>query len=155
MKKTNLTKENLDAFLAEKSFALVGVPRDPKKFGYHAFTSLVDHKMNIIPVNPQMTMVDDKPCYPDLSTIPETPGAVISMVPQDQTLSVLMEADKLGIKNIWIQMKSDSPEAIQYAHDKNMNVIFGECILMYVKPVTSFHAFHRFLRKLFGSLPVS
>lgn len=32
-------------------------------------------------------------------------------------------------------------------------LIYGECIFMFMKPSEGFHKFHRFIRRIFGSIP--
>jgi predicted CoA-binding protein len=65
---------------------------------------------------------------------------------------VVKEAREKGIKNIWIQQSSDTPEAIKELEGSDINFVTGECILMHYKP-GSFHKFHRAINKLFGMFP--
>jgi hypothetical protein len=72
---------------------------------------------------------------------------------KDQTAGLVEEAVKKGITKIWIQQRSDTPEALQIAKKHNIPVITGRCIFMFADPVTSVHHFHRWISKLFGSFP--
>lgn len=143
----------IDLFLEQTWFAFVGATDNPKKFGSAAYRDLKKRGLTLVPVNPRHATVDGDACYPALAELPETPPAVISMVPRAQTAKIAEEAWNAGVTHIWIQMKSDTPEALSFCLDKGMNVISGECILMHVKPVQSVHAFHRWIRRLFGRMP--
>ena len=57
-----------------------------------------------------------------------------------------------GITHIWMQPGSESAAAIAEAAKAGITVISGECILMFLEPVESFHAFHRFV-KVVGRYP--
>jgi hypothetical protein len=46
-----------------------------------------------------------------------------------------------------------SQAAIEYAVSNKVNLVAGQCILMFAEPVEGFHKFHRNLKKLFGRLP--
>jgi predicted CoA-binding protein len=71
---------------------------------------------------------------------------------KDQTATVVREAIDKGIRNIWIQQSSDTPEALALLKGKDINVITGQCILMHHKP-DSFHKFHRNIKRFFGLMP--
>jgi hypothetical protein len=34
-----------------------------------------------------------------------------------------------------------------------MNLVHHECVLMFIEPVTSIHALHRWMKKLIGTYP--
>ena len=59
----------------------------------------------------------------------------------------------LGVKNIWMQQGSESENAIEFCNKNEINVIHGECILMFAEPVKSIHSFHRWVNKLIGKYP--
>ena len=46
------TLKQINEFLDSQPIALVGVSRNPKKFGYAVFKELKEKGMKIIPVNP-------------------------------------------------------------------------------------------------------
>lgn len=78
-------------------------------------------------------------------------GAVIA-VPKTRCEDAVAEAIEAGIPRLWIQAGCDSKEAVALCEEKGVPVIHGACVLMYAQPVTSVHAFHRWLVKLFGRL---
>ena len=146
------TMKQINQFLDCQPIALVGVSRNPKKFGYAAFRELKEKGMRIIPVNPEADEIMGEKVYPNVSSLPQDVKAIIIMTKKDKTLSVVREAAARGISEIWIQQMADSREVIDELKGTDINYITGECILMHYKP-NSIHKFHRNLLKFFGRLP--
>jgi hypothetical protein len=144
--------KQIEDFIASQPVAMVGVSRNPKKFGQMAFKELRGKGLNVIPVNPAAGDILGEKAYPDINSLPPEVGGVIIMTKKDQTASVVKEARNKGIKNIWIQQNSDSKEAVKDLEGSNINYITGECILMHYKP-HSIHKFHRAINKFFGKFP--
>ena len=144
--------KQIETFIASEPIALVGVSRNPKKFGYAAFKELKEKGMNIIPVNPAAEEILGSKVYHDVNSLPAEVGGLIVMTSKDQSAGVIREAKAKGIKNIWLQQMSDTKEALDELEGSDINFIKGECILMFYKP-HSFHKFHRALKKLFGRYP--
>jgi hypothetical protein len=146
------TLKQINEFLDSQPIALVGVSRNPKKFGYSAFKELKEKGMKVIPVNPLAVEIMGEKAYPSVKMLPPEVQSIIIVTKKDQTVSVIREAKEKGIKQIWIQQMADSKEAISELQDSGINFITGECILMYYKP-HSIHKFHGSLKKLFGRYP--
>jgi uncharacterized protein len=146
------TLKQINEFIDSQPIALVGVSRNPKKFGHTAFKELKDKGMNIIPVNPVADEILGRKVYPNIKELPNDIKGIIIMTKKDQTASVVREAKEKGIKQIWIQQMADSKESLAELKDSDINYITGECILMYYKP-HSIHKFHGKLKKLFGRFP--
>jgi predicted CoA-binding protein len=147
---TSLKK--IEDFIAAEPIAMVGVSRNPKKFGQAAFKELKDKGLNIIPVNPSADDILGVKAYPSVSALPSEVCGIIIMTKKDQTLGVVKEARAKGIKNIWIQQNAETREALKELEGSDINCITGECILMHYKP-HSVHKFHRGINKFFGRFP--
>ena len=146
------TLKQINEFLDSQPIALVGVSRNPKKFGYSAFKELKEKGMNIIPVNPVASEIMGEKSYPSVKVLPPDVQGIIILTKKDKTASVIREAKEKGIKQIWIQQMADTKEALEELKGTDINYITGECILMYYKP-HSIHKFHRGLKKFFGIFP--
>lgn len=144
--------KDVAVFLSAGKYAVAGVSRDPKKFGNVVFKTLLKKGMDVVPVNPAADTIDGVKCYNSVSDIPSDIKGVIFMTPKEETLSVAREAISKGIKNLWIQQGAESKSAISELEKENVNLIHGECIMMFWKP-DGVHSFHRFLKKIFGRLP--
>jgi predicted CoA-binding protein len=142
----------IEDFIAAEPIAMVGVSRNPKKFGQMAFKELKDKGLNIIPVNPAADEILGIKAYPDINSLPLAVKGVIIMTEKNQTPGVVKEARAKGIKNIWIQQMADSKEALKELEGSDINYITGECILMHYKP-QGIHKFHKAIKKFFGRFP--
>jgi hypothetical protein len=144
--------KQIEEFMASTPVALIGVSRDPKKFGHAAFKELKQKGLDIIPVNPLADEILGIKTYRDVKSLPPEVKGVIIMTKKDKTAAVVKEAREKGIRNIWIQQMADSKEALKDLEGSGINYITGECILMHYKP-HSIHKFHKAVRKLFGVFP--
>jgi predicted CoA-binding protein len=144
--------KQIEEFMAASPVALVGVSRNPKKFGQAAFKELKEKGLDIIPVNPMADEILGVKAYRDVKSLPSEVKGVIIMTKKDQTAGVVRDAREKGIKNIWIQQMADSREALKNLKGSDINYITGECILMHYKP-HSIHKFHKAIRKFFGVFP--
>jgi predicted CoA-binding protein len=131
---------------------MVGVSRNPKKFGYAAYKELKDKGMKIVPVNPLADEIMGEKCYRNVATLPPDIKGIIILTKKAQTAEVVREAKEKGIRQIWIQQMADSSDAIKELEGTDINFITKECILMHYK-ANGVHKFHRAIRKLFGGMP--
>jgi uncharacterized protein len=144
--------KQIEEFIASEPIAMVGVSRDPKKFGFAAFRELKEKGMNIIPVNPYTDEIHGSKAYRDLKSIPTGVKGAIIVTPKAATAAVVREAKDAGIKQIWIQQNADTKEAVAELQGTDINYIVGQCILMHYKP-NSIHKFHGRVKKFFGRYP--
>lgn len=147
------TMQTVRDFLAEEKLAVVGVSRNPQKFGNAVYRELKQKDYTVYPVNPNTETIGDDVCYPDLKSLPEPVGGVIMVVPPAQTEQAVRDAAEAGIKRIWMQRGSESGEAIAFCEQQGIEVVSKQCVLMFAEPVAAFHKFHRFFARLFGSVP--
>ena len=147
-----VTLKQIDEFIAAEPIAMVGVSRNPKKFGFTAFRELKEKGMNILPVNPHAELIHGVKTFPDLKSLPESVKGLIIMTQKSQTAGLVRDAKEKGIKQIWIQQMSESKDAFKELEGSGINYISGQCILMHYKP-HSIHKFHGTLKKFFRSFP--
>ena len=147
-----VTLKQIDEFIAAEPIAMVGVSRNPKKFGFTAFRELKEKGMNIIPVNPHAELIHGAKTYPNLKSLPDSVKGLIIMTQKSQTAGLVRDAKEKGIKQIWIQQMSESKDAFKELEGSGINYISGQCILMHYKP-HSIHKFHGNLKKFFRSFP--
>lgn len=147
-----VTQQQISDFLANDPIAMAGVSRNTKKFGYTAFKELRTKGLNLVPVNPHGGDIDGLKAYRSVDELPAEIKALLVMTKKDRTADVVRSARDKGIKHIWIQQMSETPEALAELKDTDINLISKQCILMFHKP-HSLHKFHRGFKKLFGLLP--
>jgi uncharacterized protein len=150
-----VTQKQIDSFFSLDSFAVIGVSREPKKFGNAVFKEMKAKNLKVYPVHPELEKVGDDVCYKNLQSLPRIPKALIISVNKNKTLETVKDAVDAGIKNIWIQQMSETPEAIDFCEKNNVNLIHRQCVFMFLEPVQGFHKFHRFLKSIFGKIPIN
>jgi len=145
--------QDIRDFLAEKTLAVVGLSRDEKSFSAAAAKELRTKGYKLYAVNPNAASIGGEKCYPGLAALPGKVGGVLVFTPPSQTEKVVREAAAAGIRRIWIQQGAQSDAAVRFCADNKLPAVSRQCILMYAEPVASIHAFHRWVKKLFGGLP--
>jgi predicted CoA-binding protein len=147
------SKAAIEEFMKQKNIAVVGASRNKDKFGTAIYRELKTHGHKVYAVNPNADMVEGDRCYAGLGALPAKVDGVILCIPPAQTIAVIEEAARLGIKYIWLQQGANSPAGEAKAKELGLNLVAGECIFMFLDPVESIHKFHRFFNKLFGAYP--
>lgn len=147
--------ESIKSFLQLKNIAVVGVSRKGEGFGAGIYNHLKDSGYTVYAVNRIGGFSNNIKLYNSLFQIDQQIDGIITLVPPSETENLVKAANDLGIKNVWMQQGSESPDAINFCKEKKINVVHGECVLMFVEPVNSIHRFHRFINKLVGKYPKS
>ena len=146
------TRSSIEQFLSENTLALAGASRSGKKFGNAVAKDLTKKGYKLFLVHPEASEVDGLKCYSNLAELPDEVGGLVLVVPPEQTERIAQEAAAMGIQNIWMQQGSESREAVDLCQENGINVIHGECILMFAQP-TGIHKFHHWIWGLIGKLP--
>ena len=147
------SKKLVEEFLAQRKIAVVGVSRKKTKFGNAIYRELKQKGYTVFPINPNMTAFENDICYPNLLSVPDKVDAVVLNIPPMQTIKVLREADKAGIRKVWLQQGSQSEDAIKYCEENEIECITNECILMFAQPSAFIHRAHKWVWGVLGKLP--
>ncbi len=147
------TQSDITAFFSSQAYAVIGVSANRKKFGNTVFRMMKDKGFTVYPVHPTLGTVEGEPCFRSVRELPVEVQSAVTVIPPDATVAVVQECQDRGIRHIWMQPGSGSPAAEASAREKGLMVVNGECILMFLEPVESVHALHRWLKKLVGTYP--
>jgi predicted CoA-binding protein len=79
----------------------------------------------VYPVNPTADEVEGVRAYPDLESLPEPVHGISIVTPPSVTESVVEQAARLGIRNVWMQPGAESDAAVARAEELGLNVISG------------------------------
>jgi predicted CoA-binding protein len=148
-----ITLNLINQFLEPRKMAIVGASRNTKKFGGAIFKELKEKGFDLFPVNPKAGEIQNVKCYQSVDELPDSVEHVLIVTPANETAEIAKACVKKGVKMIWIQQKSDTPEAVKIIEEAGIPLIYKKCIMMFADPVQSFHKFHRFLVKTFGGYP--
>jgi len=147
------TLQEIQEFFKPNKLAIAGASRNPKKFGGTVMTELTKRGLELFPVHPEAKEINGVPCFKAISELPAGVDHLFITTQKSQTSGLVEQAVQHGIKKIWIQQHSETPDALEIAKKNNIPVISGRCIFMFAEPVSSVHGFHRWISKLFGSYP--
>lgn len=142
-------KEPIKQFIAQKHIAVIGVSRSGKKFSNTIYRELKNDGYTVYPVNPNASTIEGDSCFASVSALPKAVTGVVVVVQPSESLAVVTEAEKKGIKNIWLQQGAESDEADAFCKSKGLTCVSGRCIFMYVKEHAFPHSIHAVIAKLF------
>jgi len=123
------TQDGINGFLAQRCLAVVGVSRNPNKYGNKIFRQLQAGGYEVYAINSAASTVEGQPCYPSLADLPVKVDGVVSVVPPEQTQVIANEAIQLGIRHIWMQPGAESDTVVQFCEENKLNTIAGMCLL--------------------------
>ena len=149
-----ITRKQIDDFVYEKNFLFYGVSSVKGKFGNLVLKHLNDNGYNVVPIHPEINQIKGIDCFKNPSDVKQQMKCAIVILSPENTEKVVGELIKYGINKIWIQQRSESEKAINMCIEGGVDVISGECIMMFIEPVTIIHNIHKFINKVTGKLPV-
>lgn len=149
--------ETINDFLAQKRIAMVGISRDPKDFSVMLFDEFCRRGYDMVPVNPGMNEVSGRRCFARLQQIQPPVDAAILMTSPAVTESVVGDCAEAGIRRIWMYgagvQGAVSPKAIEFCRANEIQVVPGECPLMFWRDSGLGHRLHGFVMKIIGRYP--
>jgi predicted CoA-binding protein len=126
-----MNSELITEFLRKENvFAVVGVSRDPEKYGHKVYKDLKEAGYTVYPVNPYLDEILGDRCYPSLSDLPGKPDVVDTVVPPAVTEKIVRECEALGIDKVWMQPGSESKQAIAFCKQNGIKIVHGVCVMV-------------------------
>ncbi len=144
----------IDQFVSQPALALMGMSRSGKKFGNFAYRALVSKGYRVYPIHPDANDINGVRCYSDFADLPERVEGALVVLPAAKALSAIRKAAAAGIRRVWLQQGLESPDVLRACQELGIDVISGECILMFARP-TGYHKMHRWVWGMLGKLPAS
>ena len=134
-------------FFDHQSFAVVG-HEAKKNFPHLTYRGLKRRGKTVFPVDPSADEIDGDRAYHDLAELPQKVEAAILEVPKEDTRNWVAKVADAGIRDVWIHMNRETPEAVALAKEKGLDARIGTCAVMYVDTGRNYHAIHRWIMKL-------
>lgn len=150
---TKTPASSIEKFFHSTAFGVIGVSADRKKFGNIVYRAMKQRAFAVYPVNPRLPMVEGDRCFASVADLPETVKSIITVIPPSASGTVVAECVRNNISVLWMQPGSESGRAIAEAEANGITVVQGQCILMFLEPVTSAHVAHRWFSKIIGTYP--
>ena len=124
-------KKEIEAFLKCPAFGVVGASADRGKFGNMVLRCYQQHGLRAIPVNPREQVIEGVACVASVLDLPDDVSAISVITPPAVTEQVVEQAERKGIRNVWMQPGAESPRAVDFCREHDINVIAdGSCILV-------------------------
>ncbi len=122
----------IEAFLADSPFAVVGASTQRAKYGNKILRCYVQNGRRAIPINPSAGIIEGLDARATLSDVEEPIHGVSIITPPEVTEEVLEEIIALGIEHVWIQPGAESARAVERAREAGLNCIVGGACLLVV-----------------------
>ena len=123
---TNLINNFLDK---KNIYAVIGVSKNPEKYGNIIYHDLQKAGYQVYPVNPALTEIDGQKCYKALADLPTKPDVVDVVVPPEVALKIVQECKELGLNKVWLQPGSESARVIEFCKENNFEILSGVCVM--------------------------
>jgi predicted CoA-binding protein len=146
-------RETIDTFFSADAYAVIGVSQKRHKFGNQVFREMKQRGFTVYPVHPTHSEVEGEHCYASVSDLPNSVQSVVIVLQPADTEIVVAQCKWKGIQNIWLQPGAESDGIIAYAREYNLNLVHDQCVLMFLEPVKSLHAVHRWVNRVVGKYP--
>ncbi len=145
-------------FLSHRRLAIIGISRNPKEFSSHVFYEFSKHGYDVVPVNPRATSIQGRECFARAQDIWPPVQAALLMTPPMITGAVVRDCAEAGIKWIWMYRGAEragaaTDGAVHYCLQMGMQVIAGQCPLMFLPKTGTVHRLHGWFRKITGRYP--
>ena len=126
-----MNKKLIKEFLKKENvFAVVGVSRNPAKYGHQVYKDLKEAGYTVYPVNPNIDEIFGERCYHSLSELPEKPDVVDTVAPPVVTEKIVEECKELGIERVWMQPGSESEKGINFCTRNKIKVVHDACVMV-------------------------
>jgi predicted CoA-binding protein len=112
------------------AIAVVGASANTVKWGYRIYRTLKGTFPRVYAVNPKYNEIMGDRCYTELKSLPERPDVVITVVPPEITKKVVEACRELGIRRVWMQPGSESPDAIEFCRKNRMECVHHACFVV-------------------------
>jgi hypothetical protein len=121
------SQEDIDAVLAMKTWAVVGLGNNPERAAFGVAKLLQNKGHRIIPVYPRAEIVHGEVGYKTLAEIPTPVDVVDCFVNSKLVGKVVDEAIAIGAKAVWLQLDVIDDEAVTRAKDAGLIAIMDRC----------------------------
>ena len=125
-----MLEEAVEVLKTYHSFAVIGVSREPEKYGHEVFEILRSGGYHVYPINPKYTEIDGQPCYAALDALPERPEVVVTVLAPQVTEKLLPSVIASGATVIWMPPGCYTPAAVEMCRAAGVRELHDVCPVM-------------------------
>lgn len=150
------SKQAVQDFLAQDKLAMVGVSHDDDDFSRVVYRQLRgSHTM--VPVHPSADRIEGDPVVRSVAELPEDVDGLLVMTRPEDTDAVVEEAIAAGLPRVWLfkgaGKGSVTDHAVALCAEHGVEVVDGQCPMMFAEPVATFHKVHALGKKITRTYP--
>jgi len=124
-------EKKIEQFFTSPVFGVVGASTNRDKYGNKVLRCYQMNNLQAIPVHPIEQKIEGLDCVASVAALPADVQSISIITPPQITEKIVAQAAARGIKNIWMQIGSESPAAVKYCEEQGINVIAdGSCVLV-------------------------
>jgi predicted CoA-binding protein len=151
--------KSIESFLKGKRIALVGASRNPKDFSRMMLREFIAHGYDMVPVNASVDSVEmeGRRVYRRLSDVPGRLEGALLMTPPSEAASLAPEILDCVVPRVWFHQGvgpgAVDERAVELLRGRGVDVVAGECPLMFLDGGKGIHRVHGRIRRIFGKYP--
>lgn len=111
-----------------QSFAVIGLNPDPEKYANKIYTLLKKENKDVYGVNINYSQVDNDTVYPSILDVPAAVDVAVMVVNPTVGLTMIDDIHAKGVKTLWLQPGTRSPEISTKAKALGLEVV-EDCVL--------------------------
>jgi uncharacterized protein len=116
-----------DILAHPRRIAVVGCSPDRTRDSNRIARLLIDRGHDVVPVNPQVAEVLERPCYPSLAAVPGGVDMVDVFRRSEFAGAVVDEAIAAGARIVWLQLDVIDEAAAARAQAAGLTVVMDRC----------------------------
>lgn len=114
---------------APRRVAVIGASSDRRKFGNRAVRAFLRQGYDVVPINPHERAIEGLTAYPTVLDVPGPIDMATVYVPPGVGMAVIGQVAEKGIREVWLNPGSESPELVARARDLGLEPIEACSIL--------------------------
>jgi predicted CoA-binding protein len=103
--------------------AVIGASNDRRKYGNKAVRAFRAQGYTVYPINPHEVAVEGVPAYPTIIEVPDAVEMATMYVPPEIGMTVIEDLARKGVKEVWFNPGSESPELVARASALGLQAI--------------------------------
>jgi predicted CoA-binding protein len=103
--------------------AVIGASNDRRKYGNKAVRAFRAQGYTVYPINPHEVAVEGVPAYPTIIDVPDAVEMATMYVPPEIGMTVIEDLARKGVKEVWFNPGSESPELVARASALGLQAI--------------------------------
>jgi hypothetical protein len=115
--------------MAKSSIAIIGASTLRDKFGNKAVRAYLQRGFTVYPVNPKESRIENLPAFRSVLDIPGPVDCASFYIPPAVGVKVIEEIAKKGVRKVYLNPGSESPELIEKARRLGIEPIVACSIL--------------------------